>query len=103
MQARPLDRSNRAASLFFSYEVERLITFRLSVSRFQELLGIVLAPDCPDDLTNAVLRACTRPHGGIISIPLADDAARSICVLVETADPLGGDLATQLREQIEGT
>jgi len=76
-----------------------LVTIRLSVARFQQLLHVILAPDAPDDLANRVLLACTRPHGGIISVPLAADEAAAVADLVSRAGIPYEELGAILREQ----
>jgi hypothetical protein len=77
-----------------------LVTFRLSVPRFQQLLRVVLAPNAPDDLANHVLMACTRPHGGIISVPLAADEAEAVAKLVDHAGSSFEERGADLHEQI---
>lgn len=80
-----------------------MITFKLTVPQFQQLLDVLLAPEAPDHLSNLVLLASTRPHDGIISVPVPADDARSIHRLVENAsqgDPTQRDLAAHLAEQL---
>jgi hypothetical protein len=79
-----------------------MVTFRLTVPQFQELLGVILAAEAPDHLTNLVLMACSRPHDGIISVPVPPDDARALCALVESAaasEPSRRPLAESLRHQ----
>ena len=59
----------------------------------------MLAPDAPDDLANRVLMACTRPHGGIISVPLAADEAEAVTKLVDCAGSPFEELGADLHEQ----
>jgi len=77
-----------------------LVTFRLSVPRFQQLLRVVLAPDAPDHLANRVLMACTRPHDGIISIPLNADEATAVADLVGRAGSPFEELGVVLHTQV---
>lgn len=79
------------------------VTFRVTVDDFRLLLEVILAPFTPDDLTNLVLRACTRPHGGIISVALPRDDAADLANLVhdaQRADPRFAGLAALLRQQL---
>ena len=76
------------------------VTFRLNVEHFRQVLEVVLAPSAPDHLTNLVLLKCTRPHGGIISIPIPRADAQDICHLVFEAaatDPTFVELGNLLR------
>ena len=85
----------------FALEGGRLVTYRLTVGRFRELLEIILGPDAPDDLANRVLMACTRPRDGVISVPLDDVEARRLYAVVDAAGGLVEDLATVLRAQLD--
>jgi hypothetical protein len=63
---------------------------------------VLLAPEAPDRLSNLVLMACTRPHEGIISVPIPADDADEIALLVHDAariDQSNQDLAAILAEQ----
>jgi len=80
-----------------------MITFKLTVPQFQQLLELLLAPEAPDHLSNLVLLASTRPHDGIISVPVPPDDARAIHHLVEHVaqrDPTPRALAGLLAEQL---
>lgn len=78
----------------------KLATFRLTIGQFQQLLEVLLAPEAPEDLSNRVLMACTRPHDGIISVPLPAAEAELISRLVDAAFPPNPSLAATLREQV---
>jgi hypothetical protein len=83
--------------------VNEVITFRLTVDQFQRMLSVILATDTPDDLTNLVLMACTRPKNGIISVPVPPgDAERIAAVLAAGAqdNPAVSDIADVLRAQL---
>jgi hypothetical protein len=79
-----------------------MVTFRLTVPQFQQLLTVILRPEAPDHLTNLVLMACTRPHDGIISVPVpADDASaiRDLVMVAAQDDPQHAGLAALIRGQ----
>jgi len=83
--------------------VQELVTFRLTVEQFRRLLEVVLVQSAPDHLTNLVLLKCTRPHGGVISVPIPRAAAQDICQLVFDAaatDPTFVELGNALRDQL---
>ncbi len=78
------------------------VTFQLSVEQFRVLLTVVMAVDVADHLSNAVLTACTRPHAGIISVPLPAADGRSLADTVDraaAADRAYRDLAALIRGQ----
>lgn len=80
-----------------------MVTFQLTVEQFQLLLNAVLATDAPDELTNLVLMACTRPHDGVISVPVPSDDAAALATVVRAkaaADPTLQALADLMATQI---
>ena len=82
-----------------------MVTFRLTIPQFQQLLTVILRPQAPDYLTNLVLMSCTRPRGGIIAVPVPPDDARAICELVEVAtddEPEHAELVLLLQRQRAG-
>ena len=82
------------------------VTFRLSVEQFQLLLTVLMADDVPDHLSNAVLMACTRPHAGIISVPLPLADGSNLADVVDRAasvDRAYTDLAALIRTQFRTT
>jgi hypothetical protein len=72
--------------------MEQKVTFRLTEGQFRTLLTVVLADDAPDDLTSLVLMACTRPHQGIIGVPIPAADAATLCALVRQASDQDPDL-----------
>ncbi|MBX6772931.1 MAG: hypothetical protein IRY83_14465 [Chloroflexi bacterium] len=79
-----------------------MVTFQLTVEQFRALLDVLLAPEAPDDLANLVLTACTRPHEGIISVPLSPQSADEVCRLVAARSRISPEvapLAALLQEQ----
>jgi len=79
-----------------------MVTFRLDVEQFRRLLSVVMADDVADHLSNAILVACTRPHDGVISVPLLMDDGMSLVNTLDHAaldDQSLGDLATLVRSQ----
>jgi hypothetical protein len=79
-----------------------VVTFRLDVDQFRRLLNVVMADDVADHLSNAILMACTRPHAGIISVPLpVSDGTALVSVLDHAAstDQSYDDLASLIRSQ----
>ena len=79
-----------------------MVTFRLTVPQFQQLLTVILRPEAPDHLTNLVLMVCTRPRDGIISVPVPPDDASAIRDLVAAAardDPQNAELAALISDQ----
>lgn len=82
---------------------EPRITFHLPIAQFRELLEVVLATETPDELSNAVLLACTRPRHGIVWVPLAPGVAAAIAALVAAwaaEEPSFADLSTVLAKEI---
>jgi len=82
--------------------MSEMVTFQLTVEQFRALLDVLLAPEAPDDLANLVLMACTRPHEGIISVPLTLQSAEEVCRLVAARSrisPEAAPLAALLQEQ----
>ena len=82
------------------------VTFRLSVDQFRTLLIVVMADDVTDDLSNAVLMACTRPHGGIVAVPLSMSDGHSLAEVVDSAAVADSDyfgLAGLIRSQLDAT
>jgi hypothetical protein len=83
-----------------------MITYRFTVEQFQRLLGVVLSDSAPDDLTNLVLMACTRPKNGVISVPVPLSDARALQDLVQSRsdrDPLLADIARLMAAQAAST
>ena len=83
-----------------------MVTYRLDVDQFRRLLVVVMADDVADHLSNAVLMACTRPHGGIISVPLHAIDGAAIADVVDraaAARPDYADLADLIRAQLTTT
>lgn len=79
-----------------------MVTFRLTMPQFQQMLSVVLGPTVSDDLSNKVLVVCTRPRDGITEVPLEDDAATTIADAVHTAardNPALRGIADLLAEQ----
>jgi hypothetical protein len=79
-----------------------VVTFRLDIDQFGRLLSVVMADDVADHLSNAILVACTRPHAGIISVPLpVSDGSSLVSVLDHAAsiDQSYDDLASLIRSQ----
>ena len=62
-----------------------MVTFRLTIPQFEQLLAVILRPEAPDHLTNLVLMACTRPRDGVIAVPVSLPDAKAICELVDAA------------------
>jgi hypothetical protein len=58
-------------------------TFRLTVDQFTRLLQVMLADETPDELSDLVLLKCSRPHDGIIAIPVHDEAGSAIVAVVQ--------------------
>jgi hypothetical protein len=79
--------------------VAAVITFRLTMPQFQEMLRVVLGPSIPDELSNKVLMVCTRPKDGITEVALDDDEARQIADEVRKA---GLPVALTLSSQCDG-
>jgi hypothetical protein len=80
-----------------------MTTFRLTIAQFEQMLPVVLADETPDELTNLVLMACTRPRNGIISVPVPPEDARAIAALVSAAAAADAeliDLAVLFLEQL---
>jgi hypothetical protein len=80
-----------------------MVTLRLTVDQFTRLLTIILADETPDYLTDLVLLKCTRPHDGIIAIPVHDDDARAIVAAVRSTserDLAFADIAVVMAEQL---
>jgi len=79
-----------------------VVTFRLDVEQFRRVLSVVMADDVADHLSNAILVACTRPHDGVISVPLPMDDGMSLVNTLDHAaldDQSLDDLATLVRSQ----
>ncbi|TAK21913.1 MAG: hypothetical protein EPO26_13105 [Chloroflexota bacterium] len=79
-----------------------MITFRLPMARFQEMLRVVLGADVPDALSNRVLMVCTRPRDGVTEVALEDDEALAIVTALVAAaerDAELRDTAILLAEQ----
>jgi hypothetical protein len=73
-----------------------VVTFRLTMPQFQEMLQVVLGPAIPDELSNKVLMVCTRPRDGITEVALEEDEAHAIVAAVrEAALPVAAILAEQ--------
>jgi hypothetical protein len=80
-----------------------MVTFRLTVDQFTQLLNVVLADETPDELSDLVLLKCTRPHDGIISIPVHDEAGGAIVAVVQSAsqrDPTIAGIADVMVRQL---
>jgi hypothetical protein len=60
-----------------------MVTFRLTVDQFTQLLTVILADGTPNHLSDLVLLKCTRPRNGIISVPVPPDDARAIVAVVQ--------------------
>jgi len=65
------------------HSTPRLVTFRFTEEQFRLLLGVVLAAESPDELSNTVLMACKRPKDGVIAVPVPPNDADALCELVE--------------------
>jgi hypothetical protein len=73
-----------------------VVTFRLTMAQFQEMLQVVLGPSIPDALSNKVLMVCTRPRDGVTEVALEPDEAGAIVAAVRAAGlPVGEVLAEQ--------
>jgi hypothetical protein len=80
-----------------------VVTYRLDVDQFRRLLIVVMADDVADHLSNAVLMACTRPQGGIISVPLRRTDGVDLADIVDRAAVTKtdyADLAEVIRAQL---
>lgn len=80
-----------------------LFSFRLTIEQFRRLLEVVLLQSTPDHLTNLVLLQCSRPHGGIITIPVPEADAQDIFQFVCAAaaiDATFTELEQVLRDQL---
>ncbi len=83
-----------------------MVTFQLTVEQFQRLLSVILADDSPDQISDVVLLACTRPHEGIISIPVSHNDAVAIAAVVENGANRGAsvrDIADLMARQLTKT
>jgi hypothetical protein len=82
------------------------VTFRLSIDQFRSLLLVVMDDAVSDHLSNAVLMACTRPHAGIISVPLPRADGVALVEAVDRAvlaDQAHLELAELIRNQLTTT
>src|ERR1700674_6083645 len=80
-----------------------MVTLRLTVEQFQQLLSVMLAASTPNQLSDLVLLKCTRPHEGIISIPVPLDDATAIAAGVSdesNRDASMVDLASLIHQQL---
>jgi hypothetical protein len=79
------------------------VRFRLTVDQFERLLTVMLAPETPDDWMNLVLMACSRPHAGIISVPVPRTDAIAITAAVSASlptNPAIEEVAAVLQQQL---
>ena len=73
-----------------------MVTFKLTMPQFQEMLQVVLGPAIPDELSNKVLMVCTRPRDGLTEVALEEDEAHLIVAAVREAGlPVAAILADQ--------
>lgn len=61
------------------------VTFRLTMPQFQQMLGVVLGPTVPDELSDKVLMVCTRPKDGVTEVALEREEAETIVEAVAAA------------------